>query len=325
MSALMTLFIWAWLMASSFIVSGNMVDYASPIATSGFRFLLALLIVFLLLTWQWKREGLSLAKALYQLLSSFKRVMQYVFISGSLVGFFIGLFMALKFTTPLKTSVLYTLVPLIGVAITRLWLKESLDLRKACGFVIGSTGACLVLFSTQTSDSYNIWENMAQFDWNKGDSIFLIACTLLALHVVSVQKWGKSQQPLAGAFMIMLFGSIWLIPITLIWGDLPQVKWHASGFWINALYLTVFTTLFTFILQQRLVITVGASRLLAFSYTIPVWVACYTAFSYSQLSDLLSIGFLVGLLLLWLAFLLIGSKQFGNKVPIHNPQKSSHV
>ncbi|MBU1294752.1 MAG: DMT family transporter, partial [Gammaproteobacteria bacterium] len=225
----------------------------------------------------------------------------YVVISGALVGFFIGLFVALQSTTPLNTSVLYTLVPLIGVMIARVWLKEVAPLWRVIGFVLGSIGAMTVLFSTQ---GFSVQDNDG-FQWHSGDYIFVGACFLLALHVVSVQKWGRSLGALSGAFMIMLFGTLWLLPIALIWGELDQVQWLSQGFWINVLYLTVFTTLFTFVLQQRLVMTVGASRLLAISYTIPVWVALFTALTQSRLLSLVDWPFASGIVFLGVALFLI--------------------
>jgi drug/metabolite transporter (DMT)-like permease len=299
MSSLFTLLLWAWLMASSFVVSGNMSAYASPLATSGFRFLLALVVITIALLFRWHNAKLNMAEQCRQLFQSWRRVCQYLLISGALVGFFVGLFRALQSTTPLHTSVLYTLIPLMGVLIARVWLKERTSGVRILGFLLGTIGALSVLLATQQALS---------FQWNSGDSIFLGACFLLALHVVSVQKWGRSLNALSGAFMIMLFGSIWLLPVTLIWGDLADVKWSHSGFWVNVLYLTFFTTLLTFILQQRLVVQVGASRLLAISYTIPVWVACYTALSQSHLGSLLDAGFLMGVLLLLLALVLIDER-----------------
>ena len=299
MSDLFTLLLWAWLMASSFVVSGNMSAYASPLATSGFRFLLALAVITLALLVSWRHTKLPLFEKCRQLFHSWQRVRQYLFISGTLVGFFVGLFVALQSTTPLHTSVLYTLVPLMGVLIAKTWLKESASRLRVLGFVLGTIGAISVLFATQQGASYQ---------WYTGDSIFLGACLLLALHVLSVQKWGRSLGALPGAFMIMLFGSIWLLPVVLIWGDLSHVMWSSSGFWMNSLYLTFFTTLLTFVLQQRLVVQVGASRLLAISYTIPVWVACYTAISQSRFASLLDAGFLMGVLLLLLALTLIDER-----------------
>jgi drug/metabolite transporter (DMT)-like permease len=296
MSSLFTLLLWAWLMASSFIVSGHMVEYASPIATSTFRFLLAMLIMLPALLFSWQRAKLNKIEQFKALFASRQRLFHYVVISGALVSFFIGLFVALQSTTPLNTSVLYTLVPLIGVMIARVWLNEVAPLWRVIGFVLGSIGAMIVLFSTQDNNG---------FTWHSGDYIFVGACFLLALHVVSVQKWGRSLGALSGAFMIMLFGTLWLLPIALIWGELDQVQWSSQGFWVNVLYLTVFTTLFTFVLQQRLVMTVGASRLLAFSYTIPVWVALCTALLQSRLSNLVDWRFATGIVCLGIALFLI--------------------
>ncbi|RBP81219.1 DMT family transporter [Marinomonas rhizomae] len=296
MSSFFTLLLWAWLMASSFIVSGHMVEYASPVATSAFRFLLAMLIMLPVLLISWQRANLNKTEQLKALFASRLRLFHYVVISGALVGFFIGLFVALQSTTPLNTSVLYTLVPLIGVMIARVWLNEIAPLWRVVGFVLGSIGAMTVLFSTQDNNG---------FQWHSGDYIFMGACFLLALHVVSVQKWGRSLGALSGAFMIMLFGTLWLLPIALIWGELDQVQWSSQGFWVNVLYLTVFTTLFTFVLQQRLVMIVGASRLLAMSYTIPVWVALFTALVQSRLLSLVDWPFASGIVFLGIALFLI--------------------
>lgn len=299
MNALPSLLLWAWLMASSFIVSGNMVAYASPLATSIFRFFLALMVISLVLIWRWKSAGRSFKAELRHTFHSWQRVLHYLVISGALVGFFVGLFTALKSTTPLHTSVLYTLIPLMGVLIARFWLKERSSLMRVLGFMLGSAGAMSVLFATQANTG---------FVWYSGDTLFLGACVLLALHVVSVQRWGRVLEALPGAFMIMLFGTFWLLPIALFWGDLAQVKWLSLGFWTNALYLTFFTTLLTFVLQQKLIMSVGASRLLAISYTIPVWVACYAAISQSHFATLLNTGFLLGVLLLLVALVLIDEK-----------------
>ncbi|WP_111637410.1 DMT family transporter [Marinomonas shanghaiensis] len=306
MSSLFTLLLWAWLMASSFIISGHMVAYASPIATSALRFLLAMLMMLPALWFSWQRAKLNKTEQFRALFASRQRLFHYVVISGALVGFFIGLFVALQSTTPLNTSVLYTLVPLMGVMITRVWLKEMAPLWRVVGFVLGSIGAMTVLFSTQDSSTQDFpIQGGDGFQWHSGDYIFVGACFLLALHVVSVQKWGRSLGALSGAFMIMLFGSLWLLPIALIWGELDQVQWASQGFWLNILYLTVFTTLFTFVLQQRLVMTVGASRLLAISYTIPVWVALFTALTQSRLLSLVDWPFVAGIVLLGVALFLI--------------------
>lgn len=307
MSGVLTLLLWAWLMASSFVVSGHMVQYASPLATSAFRFLLSLLIMLPALMFSWHRAKLNIVDEFRALFRSKIRLLHYVIISGALVAFFVGLFAALESTTPLHTSVLYTLIPLMGVLIAFVWLKEVPTVWRVVGFVLGSMGAMIVLLATHSSGS---------LVWNKGDTLFLGACFLLALHVVSVQKWGRTLGALPGAFMIMFFGTLWLLPIALIWGHVEQVQWQSFGFWSTILYLTVFTTLLTFVLQQRLVVTVGASRLLAFSYTVPIWVAVYTALSQARWLDLFDLSFVAGVLIVLLALVLISHSMVIGKVAI---------
>ncbi|MBM6552129.1 DMT family transporter [Marinomonas ostreistagni] len=284
--------LWAWLMASSFVVSAYVTSYASPFATTGLRFIMALVLMTPIYFWLPKRPEDSLGAVL----SSRSLTMKYLLISGALVGFFIGLFSALKTTSSLNTSVMYTLVPLLG-AILMLSFGQRTSYKHWLGYMVGSAGAISVLVFTREGT----------LSWHVGDGIYFFACGLLALHIISVQHWSKTVAAFTGAYRIMFFGSLWLIPITLIWGDLGSVAWQSSEFWLLLLYLTLFTTLLTFVLQQLVIRFGGASRLLAFSYTIPIWVALYQA---SQGQDILlySYGFMIGCGMVLLALFMIDSQ-----------------
>lgn len=332
MKQLALLTLWAWLMASSFVVSGKIVPYSPPLATTGLRFALALLVILPVL-WLLKARQISQEQycapqktamhkqVLMQLCTELmqKQILQpYLFISASLVIFFIGMFKALETTTALNTSVIYTLLPLIGLLISRLLLKEQISLGKLTGFVMGSLAALTLLFSSKGS---------SPLTWNSGDLLFFVSALFLALHVVAVQKWGSRVEPLAGAFLIVFLGCLLLLPIVLFSGSLKQVQWDEIDFWLYYLHLTLFTTVLTFVLQQWLVKHAGANKLLAFSYTIPLWVALYNAVVFASstldtlkpdtfnpntlnqlgqiLSDQFTIGFYLGVILLLLALSLI--------------------
>lgn len=245
------LVLWVVLMASSFVVSAHMVPYANAIASTGLRFILAslLMIPFIINNYQPVKDKTVFLK--------------YGFISLFLVLFFIGLFEALKTTTAMRTSVIYTLVPLMSIVYAYLGLKLATSIKKLLGFILGSIGAIWVLLTSNN-------ENLNLFTWHVGDGIFLLACMSLALHVVLVKKWGAEVSAEQGAFYIMLMGSILILPFMLALGNLDQVAWHAASFWQTLLYLTVFTTMATFFLQLHLVQKVGPNYLLAFSYLIPI-------------------------------------------------------
>jgi len=247
------LLLWVSLMASSFVVSEQLIPFANPVASTGLRFILATLMM------------LALVKGAPFKLLTRKILLHYSLISVCLVLFFLGLFEALKTTTALKASVIYTLLPLFSVILAYLTLKVVTPPKLIIAFIIGSFGAIWVLIAF-TQQAFSIEQ------WQLGDSIFLGACCFLAMHVILIKKWTSDVPPTLGAFYIMLLGSILLLPFLLLFGDLSNVGWQQKEFWQTLLYLTVFTTMATFMLQQYLLKKVGPNRLLAFTYLIPTLV-----------------------------------------------------
>ena len=247
------LFIWVSLMASSFVVSEHLLPYANPIASTGLRFILATLMMLFFVK---KAAVLQLNRKMFA---------RYSIISLFLVLFFLGFFEALKTTTAMKTSVIYTLLPLFSVVLSYLTMKVIAPIKLIAAFTLGSIGAIWVLVAfTQQAFTFT--------QWQRGDSIFVAACCCLAMHVILIKKWTTDIPPTLGAFYIMLLGSILLLPFLLLFGDLSKVAWQQKVFWQTLLYLTVFTTMATFLLQQYLLKKLGPNRLLAFTYLIPTLV-----------------------------------------------------
>lgn len=248
------LLLWVGLMASSFVVSEQLLPYANPIASTGIRFILAsfLMLVFV-------------RKKAFTLLTP-RVLAQYFVISLLLVLFFLGLFEALKTTTAMRTSVIYTLLPIVSVLLTYFMLKLVTPRKQVIAFILGTIGAVWVLLVfTQ--------EKLIPMQWHLGDTIFLGACCSLALHVILIKKWTTNDMPAElGAFYIMLLGGLMLLPLLIFFGDLTNIAWQKAEFWQPLLYLTVFTTMATFFLQQYLLKRVGPNRLLAFTYLIPILV-----------------------------------------------------
>ncbi len=253
-----TLFLWVSLMASSFIVSQALLPFTSPLVGTALRFILGsiFMLPFVIYTFGYlKIRELGI-----------KIFIQYGFISLFLVLFFVGMFTALKTTSPLHTSVIYTLVPVISVLITFVGLKVATPKHQLLGFLLGIVGAIWVLLTLNSSSS-----NIVNI--NQGDVIFLLACCSLSMHVTLVKKWGANVPAVLGAFYIMLCGSIIMLPILLLFSSIEDTAWQDINFWKILLYLTIFTTMATFFLQQYLVQVVGPNRLLAFTYLIPILVA----------------------------------------------------
>ncbi|MEH6448387.1 MAG: EamA family transporter [Oleispira sp.] len=289
------LLLWVSLMASSFVVSADLIPYANSITSTGLRFILASIMMIPLVAIQFKVGG-------HRPMANRKVYLHYGLISLFLVLFFVGLFEALKTTTAMRTSVIYTLVPLISIVLTFVLLKTKTSKTKLLGFVLGSAGAILVLLAFNQ-------DNIEFFSWYTGDSIFVMACFCLSIHVVLVKKWGADVPPIQGSFYIMALGGLMLLPFMAVFGELDQVAWQVSEFWSILLYLTVFTTMATFFLQQRLVQKVGPNQLLAFTYLIPILVVIPEGWSaIAHLKESMSES-VSGILITLLALYLISKDQ----------------
>ncbi len=248
--AYLALGLWLILTSSSFVVSEMLTPYASPVASTGLRFILAAILLFPFVVKH--LGGLSL-----------NLLTRYAVISLFLVLFFLGLFKSLETTTAIRSSVIYTFLPLLTVAVSYVALRERPEAIQLLGFVLGSLGAIWVLltFNTKVID---LWH------WYFGDSLFLLSCICLAIHVVLIKRWLTDQPPAQSTLIILLMGSLLISPVLLAYGELDQVKWQDQQFWMAFLYLTCCTTLGTFLLQQYLLKHFGPNHLLAISYLTPV-------------------------------------------------------
>ena len=298
------LFLWVSLMASSFVMSQQLLPYASPLEGTALRFILGSIFMLPLVLYRWlflNAKGLSL-----------RVFIQYGFISLFLVLFFVGLFTALQTTTALHTSVIYTLVPIVSVLFTFLGLKVITARHQLFGFLLGIMGAIWVLLTLNSASSNLLINSSVTLNsLNQGDGIFLLACCSLSMHVTLVKKWGAQVPAALGAFYIMLCGSIILLPVVLWFSSFQGVAWQDVNFWKILLYLTIFTTVGTFFLQQYLVKLVGPNKLMAFTYLIPFLVALpqfYLLITKGHSFNLLLYS-MPGIILTLLALYLISKQQ----------------
>ncbi|MCG7546434.1 DMT family transporter [Pseudoalteromonas sp. Of7M-16] len=245
--------VWVGLLSSSFVVSGKLLPYASPITATCLRFILTSICLAPLI---W-RSGFARL--------TIKQVVQYALISCFLVAFFVGLFESLKTTTAEKTAVIYTLLPLMSVLLSFVFIGIKTRISQLFGFVIGTASAIWMLVNGPK-------DLTILSAWQYGDSIFLVACFCLAMHVLLIKKWATALPALTSTFYIVTLGSVLLVPVMLLYGDLTNLVWQSYTFWTWLIYLTLFTTLGTFFLQQKLLKQVSPNTFLAMTYLVPAFV-----------------------------------------------------
>jgi drug/metabolite transporter (DMT)-like permease len=183
-------------------------------------------------------------------------------ISLCLVTFFFCMFLALRFTSALNTSVIFTLVPSIAGIYAVILVRERLAKRRLAALAVGMIGAVWVIFRGDIS-------LLLAMVWNRGDIIFFAGCLAMGLYTPLVRLLHRGESMIVMTFWILVTGSIWLLILTgralpdVQWAKVPPFVWGGIG------YLAFFTTVVTFFLTQYAIAYLGPTRVMAYSYLYP--------------------------------------------------------
>ena len=142
----------AGLVAGSFTVGEAIATGLDPAILTLVRFVLATFLFAPFIYW---RYGLDV---------KISALLRYSLVSGVLVAFFWTMFLALRTTTALNTSVIFTLVPAISALYARILVGERLHGRLPA-LLLAAVGALWVIFRGDVGQFLTL-------DWNQGDLIF---------------------------------------------------------------------------------------------------------------------------------------------------------
>jgi drug/metabolite transporter (DMT)-like permease len=240
----------ATLVSTSFTVGVAITKGLDPLVLTLVRFALA---AALFAPWVYFRYGSYWSPGLFGRSS---------LISGCLVIFFSCMFLSLRYTTALNTSVLFTLVPSISGVYAMAITGERLGRARCIALGCGLVGAVWVIFR---GDS----EMLLAMAWSRGDVIFLAGCFAMGLYTPLVKLLHRGEPMAVMTFWVLVTGSLWLL--LFAGGRLVEVPWTTvSGtVWAGVGYLAVFTTIITFFLTQYAVPFLGPTRVMAYSYLYP--------------------------------------------------------
>ncbi|MCI5142816.1 MAG: DMT family transporter, partial [Candidatus Electrothrix sp. ATG1] len=244
----------AGLVSTSFTVGKAIADGMDPAILTLIRFLIAALLFLPYIQWKY---GLRLPEK--------KRLFGYACISFTLTGFFWLMFLSLQSTTALNTGVIFTLVPSISGLYSALLLKEKLGKFRILAMIPATVGAVWVLF-------HGSLEQLLAFNLNSGDLIFFCSCLLMAFYSPLVKLFHQEEPMSVMTFWILVTGSAWLLLFSGY--QLPAVPWASVPLkiWTGIIYLSVFSTIITFFLSQLCTLTLGPTRVMAYSYLYPPFI-----------------------------------------------------
>lgn len=193
-------------------------------------------------------------------------IWRYAILGGLMAIYFILMFVALKLTDPVSTGAVFTLVPLMSAGFGWLFLRQSTRPVVLVASAIAACGAIWVIFQADI-------QAIMSFRIGLGPLIFFVGCAAHAAYVPLVRKFRRDET-------VAVF-TVWTLAASTIWiaifgaGQLATTDFEKlpAAVWIAIAYLAVFTTAGTFFLVQFASVRLPASKVLAYGYLTPAFIA----------------------------------------------------
>lgn len=196
-------------------------------------------------------------------LPGWRDMARYAAVGGSYGLFFILMFQALKETSPLNTSTIYTTLPLLTMLLGGL-AGEPVPVRKLGVLALSMAAAVWVIFRGN-------WNQMMAFQFSSGDLIFFVGTGCLAVYMLSMKKLQRDESKVCFTFFSLLTATAALL-VTAVWRT-GGLAFPDAGVWLGIGYLAGPSTAVTFWILQLVTPQLGPNRVVAYTFLTPSAVA----------------------------------------------------
>ena len=181
-------------------------------------------------------------------------------------------FKGLSLTTPINSSVIVTLSPLLVFVLSAILIREKITWLKALGVLVGLGGAVsLIIFGQQTTfNAPNI---------PLGNALIIVNALSFGMYLIVVKPLTKKYKTIT--LMKWLFLSAFIINFPITYSEFTQVEWSTlpfSAIWRMG-FVVLGTTCLTYLLNTYALRHLSASTIGVFVYLQPVIAIFYAILS----------------------------------------------
>ena len=196
-------------------------------------------------------------------------------IAASIFGMVINMllfFKGLSLTTPINSSVIVTLSPLLVFVLSAILIREKITWLKALGVLIGLGGAVsLIIFGKQTTfNAPNI---------PLGNALIIVNALSFGMYLIVVRPLTRKYKTIT--LMKWLFLTAFVINFPITFNEFSQVEWSSlpfSAIWRMG-FVVLGTTCLTYLLNTYALRHLSASTIGVFVYLQPVIAIVYAILS----------------------------------------------
>ena len=286
-----TVILWSFMV----VLAKDLVKTVEPTIVLFLRMWIAglMFLPFFLLSKPWKKRD-------------FKNLIMISTLSFFNIGFFIW---GIKYTTAPVSQIIYALIPMLIVAINKLFTKDKIPTVILIGVVIGFLGVGIIAYESITKEGTAISGTLF------GNILISIGVSCWLLYILLSKKLSKQFTAIQiGSTSIIVGAILSIIPFLgyisqnpFSFQNLPQ---HA---YLESFYLGFFGTFLTYLLYQYAIQNLSALTVSLSSYIQPLFV---TILSMMFLGDVLTGQFVIGSLLVFFGIFITSSFEFHKRIKI---------
>ncbi|WP_108808079.1 DMT family transporter [Aquimarina spinulae] len=204
-------------------------------------------------------------------------------------------FKGLQLSTPINSSVMITISPILVFILSAFFIKEKITLLRTIGILLGFSGALgLILFGSEIrQDAPNI---------PLGNALFIINAASYAVYLILVKPLTAKYHSITLMKWFFLLGVIINFPLTI--SEFSEVTWSSLPYEViwKMIFVVVATTFLTYLLNIFALRHLRASTIAAFIYLQPL-----LAISFAMLmgADTLNTVKIISALLVFLGVYLV--------------------
>ena len=270
------------------IAKGLMPTYIKPFGLILLRVLGATILFWLISIWG-PKERIDI--------KDFKRI-----ILSALFGMVINMLMffkGLSLSTPINSSIIITISPILVFLMSAIFVKEKITLKKYLGISLGFSGAlALILFGNEIrQDAPNI---------SLGNLLFVINSISYGIYLIIVKPLTLKYHPLTLMKWLFLTALIINLPITL--SEFNEVEWASlplEAIWKMG-FVVLGTTFLTYLLNVFALRELKASTVGVFMYLQP---PIAIIFAITMGSDTLNFTKITAAILIFAGVFLVSKKS----------------
>lgn len=175
----------------------------------------------------------------------------------------LAFFKGLQLSTPINSSVLVTITPIIVVILSAVWIQEKITWQKACGILMGFVGAILLILMGAESrqDAPNI---------PLGNILLIVNATAYGTYLILVKKLIEKYHPLT--LMKWLFTIAVIVNFPITFTEVAAIKWSSipPEIYASIAFVVIGTTFLTYLFNVFALTQLKASSVSAFTYLQPL-------------------------------------------------------